>query len=106
MKRIIVYSHDAYGLGNIRRMLEVVSHLVHAYPDVMVLLITGSPLIHEFRIPPRVDYIKLPCITRNKTGEVAVKTLDLPLADIVHLRTDVIMMAVQDFNPDLILVDK
>lgn len=106
MKRIVVYSHDAYGLGNIRRMLEVVSHLVLAYPELRVLLITGSPLIHAFRIPPRVDYIKLPCVARNKIGQPVVKTLDVSYADIVHLRTDVIMTAVRDFDPDLILVDK
>lgn len=42
MKRMVVYSHDAYGLGNIRRMLAVVTHIVHAYRDVMVLLISRT----------------------------------------------------------------
>ncbi|WP_063888197.1 glycosyltransferase family protein [Burkholderia ubonensis] len=106
MKRMVVYSHDAYGLGNIRRMLAVVTHIVHAYRDVMVLLITGSPLIHAFQIPPRVDYLKLPSIARDRDGHATVKTLRLSFADILHLRTDVITKAIQDFNPHLILVDK
>jgi predicted glycosyltransferase len=28
VKRILIYSHDTFGLGNIRRMLEVARHLV------------------------------------------------------------------------------
>ena len=27
MKRVLIYSHDTFGLGNIRRMLEVARHL-------------------------------------------------------------------------------
>lgn len=106
MKKFLVYSHDAYGLGNIRRMLEITNHLVNSDPDASVLLISGSPMLHAFRIPPRVDYIKLPCVARSEKGESIVKTLGLSYEDTIRMRTDVIMMAVLDFAPDLILVDK
>src|SRR5438045_8668935 len=68
LKRILVYSHDTFGLGNIKRMLEISKHLVATYSDVSVLIISGSPIVHAFRIPPRVDYIKLPCLTRTLDG--------------------------------------
>ncbi|TLY79434.1 MAG: glycosyltransferase, partial [Gammaproteobacteria bacterium] len=58
---MLVYSHDTFGLGNIKRMLEISKHLVAAYGNVSVLIISGSPMLHAFRIPPRIDYIKLPC---------------------------------------------
>jgi len=106
MKKILVYSHDAYGLGNIRRMLEITSHLVNSDPDVSVLLISGSPMLHAFRIPPRVDYIKLPCVARSDKGDSVVKSLGLSYDDTIRMRSNVIMMAMMDFNPDLILVDK
>lgn len=106
MKRILVYSHDAYGLGNIRRMLEITNHLVASDTDISVLLISGSPMVHAFRIPARVDYIKLPCVARSEKGESVVKTLGMSYADTIRLRTDVIMMAAMDFDPDLVLVDK
>jgi predicted glycosyltransferase len=106
MKRILVYSHDAYGLGNIRRMLEITTHLVNSDPEVSVLLISGSPMLHAFRIPPRVDYIKLPCVARSEKGESVVKSLGLSYEDTIRLRSNVIMMAALDFNPDLVLVDK
>ena len=106
MKKILVYSHDAYGLGNIRRMLEITNHLVNSDPELSVLLISGSPMLHEFRIPDRVDYIKLPCVARSEKGETYVKTLGISYQDTISLRAHLIMMAVVDFDPDLILVDK
>ncbi|HEX6362456.1 MAG TPA: glycosyltransferase [Albitalea sp.] len=106
MKRVLVYSHDTFGLGNIRRMLEVARHLVQSSPDVSVLVITGSPMLHAFRIPPRIDYVKLPCLARNVEGRYGAKFLDLSLDATVRLRANLIKSAVADFRPDLILVDK
>lgn len=106
MKKVLVYSHDAYGLGNIRRMLEITTHLVNTDPDVSVLLISGSPMMHAFRIPDRVDYIKLPCVARSEKGETSVKTLGLDYESTIRMRSNMIMMAALDFGPDLVLVDK
>jgi predicted glycosyltransferase len=106
MKKVLVYSHDAYGLGNIRRMLEITSHLVDSDPDVHVLLISGSPMLHAFRIPARVDYIKLPCIGRSEKGETVVKSLGISPEDTIRMRANIIMMAALDFDPDVVLVDK
>lgn len=106
MKRILVYSHDTYGLGNIRRMLEITRHLVENDPEMSALLISGSPMLHAFRIPPQIDYVKLPCLARNAEGAYASKYLDLSLEESVRLRANLIRAAVLDFKPDLILVDK
>lgn len=106
MKKILVYSHDGYGLGNIRRMLEITRHLVDRDPDVTVLLVSGSPMLHAFRIPPRVDYVKLPCIGRSDTGESVVRSLNIACGDTIALRADVITSAVVAFAPDVLLVDK
>ena len=106
MKRVLIYSHDTFGLGNIRRMLEVARHLVDSSPDLSVLIITGSPMLHAFRIPARVDYVKLPCLWRNVEGRYAARFLDLSLEATVRLRANIISGTIADFEPDLILVDK
>ena len=106
MSRIVIYSHDTFGLGNIRRMLEVARHLVESSPEVSVLVITGSPMLHAFRIPPRIDYVKLPCLARNVEGRYAARSLSLTLAETVRLRANLVKSAIADFRPDLILVDK
>lgn len=106
MQRIVIYSHDTFGLGNIRRMLEVARHLVESSPAVSVLVITGSPMLHAFRIPPRIDYVKLPCLSRNVDGRYAARSLELTLPETVRLRANLVKSAIADFRPDLILVDK
>jgi predicted glycosyltransferase len=106
VKRILIYSHDTFGLGNIRRMLEIAKHLVAEDPDVSVLILSGSPMLHAFRIPARIDYIKLPCLSRSLQGEYGVKFLDLSYEQAIRLRSNLIMSAMLDFDPHLILVDK
>lgn len=106
MKKVLIYSHDTFGLGNIRRMLEVARHLVQSSSEVSVLVITGSPMLHAFRIPPGIDYVKLPCLQRNVQGRYAARSLSLSLHDTVRLRANLIRSAIADFAPDLILVDK
>lgn len=106
MKKILVYSHDTFGLGNIRRMLEISRHLAETDPDVSVLIVSGSPMLHAFRIPSRVDYLKLPCLARSVQGDYHVKYLDLGYDQTIRLRANLIVSAVLDFAPDLILVDK
>jgi len=106
VKRILIYSHDTFGLGNIRRMLEVARHLVQASSDVSVLVITGSPMLHAFRIPERIDYVKLPCLSRDVHGRYGARSLPLSLDATVRLRANLIRSTIADFEPDLILVDK
>jgi predicted glycosyltransferase len=106
MKSILVYSHDTFGLGNFRRMLEISKHLVSVAEDISVLLITGSPMSQAFALPERVDTLKLPCLSRDTQGRYGARSLDLSLAQTVRLRANLIRAAFQDFEPDLVLVDK
>ncbi|MEM7725398.1 MAG: glycosyltransferase [Cyanobacteria bacterium P01_A01_bin.45] len=104
--RLMVYSHDTFGLGNIRRMLAICEYLLEEIPRLSILLLSGSPMLQGFRLPERLDYIKLPCLNRGETGEIAVKYLGLNLEDTVKLRSHVILSAAINFQPDLFLVDK
>lgn len=106
MKRILVYSHDTYGLGNIRRMVALVEHLAQAHPDASLLILSGSPMMQAFRLSPGIDYIKLPCLHRDEQGVYGSRFLDLPDDTLVRLRSDLILNTVLNFDPDLILVDK
>jgi predicted glycosyltransferase len=104
--RLIVYSHDAYGLGNIRRMLTICKYLLDTTPELSILLISGSPVLHSFRMPQGLDYIKLPCLGRNEKGELSAKYLKKDPQELTKLRSEIIKTAVANFEPDLILVDK
>ena len=104
--KIIVYSHDTYGLGNLRRMLAVCQHLLRTIPELSILLISGSPMVHGFRMPQGLDYIKLPCVGRNQLGELGAKYLPTTTKEVISLRSALIKAAVTEFEPDLLLVDK
>jgi predicted glycosyltransferase len=106
MKRLLVYSHDTYGLGNVRRMLAISEHLLDVAPGFSILLITGSPVIHSLRLPQKLDYIKLPCLHRVGRGEYRTRYLSANLDEVIRLRADLIRAAVAGFRPDLFLVDK
>jgi predicted glycosyltransferase len=104
--KVMVYSHDTFGLGNIRRMLAICKHLLKSIPDISILLVSGSPMIHTFRMPQGLDYIKVPCLGRNEIGELSVKYLNTETTAAIKLRSDLILAAAINFKPDLILVDK
>lgn len=106
MKRILLYSHDTYGLGNIRRIVALAEHLVQSLPGVSLLILSGSPMMQAFRLSPGIDYIKLPCLHRNEQGEYGSRFLDMPYEALVKLRGDLILNTVLSFEPSLILVDK
>jgi predicted glycosyltransferase len=104
--RLMVYSHDAFGLGNIRRMLEICQFLLKSFPQLSILLMSGSPMLQSFRLPERLDYIKLPCLNRGESGELASKYLPMDAADTLKLRAELLLTATLNFKPDLVLVDK
>jgi predicted glycosyltransferase len=106
MKRMLVYSHDTFGMGNIRRMLAICEHLLESDKNLSILLITGSPVIHNLRLPPRLDYIKLPCLTRSAYEGYDVKYLGTDLNETIRLRSDLILSAVANFKPGILLIDK
>ena len=53
--KILLYSHDTFGLGNIRRTLLLAEELSGQYPGAAILMVTGSQMVHSFRIPGGVD---------------------------------------------------
>lgn len=106
MRKLLVYSHDTFGMGNIRRMLALSEYLIETTPDISILLITGSPVIHDLRLPERLDYIKLPCLTRTALNVYSAKTLGTGIEETMRLRADLILAAAMHFRPDLVLVDK
>ncbi len=105
-RKILVYSHDAYGLGNISRMLAICNYLLKHISHLSILLVSGSPMLHDFRLPSGLDYIKLPCLNRGQSGQMAVKYLNTDLESTLRLRSEIILAAARNYQPDLVLVDK
>jgi predicted glycosyltransferase len=103
--RLLMYAHDTYGLGHLRRSLAIAIHLSRAFPDLSTLLVTGSPVAHNFSLPPRVDYVKLPAVVKTGDERYQARDLDLSPDQILRLRSAIIMEVATHFAPDVMLVD-
>lgn len=106
MKKLLFYSHDSYGLGNIRRMIAIANYLVSRHQQLYILLITGSPMLHAFRTHPQIDYVKLPCLQRSQSGDYSAKLGCYTAQGLIEARSTIIQQVVTSFKPDLVLIDK
>jgi len=104
--KILLYSHDTFGLGNIRRTLLLAEELRNQYEGAAILIVTGSPMIQAFRIPAGVDYVKLPCLDRTDSERYEPRFLRHCTNEIKRTRCAILRNTVLGFNPDLMIVDK
>ncbi len=79
---------------------------ITSYPGASILIITGSPMIHAFRIPKGIDYIKLPCLDRLEAEQYAPRYLSGCANEVKQTREAILRESILQFNPDLIVVDK
>lgn len=105
-KRIILYSHDTFGPGHLRRSWALAAALTEEDPTASALILTGSRLAGDFILPERVDHVRLPGVTQRADGSYAADALGLDIDEMTALRASLIKSAVAAFDPDLLIVDE
>ncbi|WP_282152654.1 glycosyltransferase family protein [Ruegeria atlantica] len=104
--RILFYSHDTFGLGHLRRSRALAGAMTQADPSASALILTGSPVAGRFTFPRRVDHVRLPGVTKRADGSYASQTIGMGIEEVTELRAGLIQTAVQQFDPDVLIVDK
>ena len=104
--RVLIYSHDTYGLGHLRRCRAIAHSIVAARHDASVLILSGSPAIGRFDFDPRVDFVRVPGVTKRQDGSYEPLNLPLSIEEIIEMRASLILRAAEAFQPDLFIVDK
>ena len=104
--RILIYSHDSFGLGHLRRCRSIAHSLVARYKGLSVLILSGSPIIGSFDFKARVDFVRIPGIIKLKDGEYTPLGLHIDLEQTLQMRESIIYHTAATFKPDLFLVDK
>jgi predicted glycosyltransferase len=104
--RVLVYSHDSFGLGHLRRCRAIAHALVGHHKKLNVLILSGSPIIGRFSFRARVDFVRVPGIIKLKNGDYTSLNLDVDIQHTLALRASIIEHTAQVFDPHLFLVDK
>ena len=105
-RRVLIYSHDSFGLGHLRRCRTIAHSLVETDKDLSVLILSGSPIIGSFDFRARVDFVRVPGVIKLRNGEYTSLNLHLHIEETLRLRSSIISHTAEIFKPDLLIVDK
>ncbi|MFY9317322.1 MAG: glycosyltransferase [Burkholderiales bacterium] len=104
--RILIYSHDTFGLGHLRRCRTIAHALVERFKHLSVLILSGSPIIGSFDFRARVDFVRVPGVIKLRSGEYTSLNLHMNVEQTLKLRGSIIQHTAEIFEPDLFIVDK
>ena len=104
--RILIYSHDSFGLGHLRRCRSIAHSLVARYKGLSVLILSGSPIIGSFDFKARVDFVRIPGVIKLRDGAYTSLGLHIDLNQTLQMRESIIYHTAATFRPDIFLVDK
>ncbi|MCD9149151.1 glycosyltransferase family protein [Pseudophaeobacter flagellatus] len=104
--RVMLYSHDTFGLGHLRRSRALAGAITAADPTASALILTGSPVAGRFAFPSRVDHMRLPGVIKRSDGSYASRTMGMSIEETTALRSGLIRSMAQQYDPDVLIVDK
>jgi len=104
--RILIYSHDTFGLGHLRRCRTIAHALVDRFKQLSVLILSGSPIIGSFDFRARVDFVRVPGVIKLRNGDYTPLNLHLDIRETMSMRASIIQHTAEEFAPDVFIVDK
>ena len=99
-KRVLIYSHDTFGLGHLRRCRAIAHSLVEANPALSVLILSGSPIIGSFDFRSRVDFVRVPGVIKLRNGEYVSLSLHIDIEETLAMRSSIIRHTAAIFDPE------
>jgi len=101
---ILMYSHDTYGLGHIRRTMAIAAHLLG--PRINILILTGSPIAGRFSFPEQIDFVRIPGMIKKTSEEYLPLSIKINARHALDIRKNIITATAKTFQPQLFIVDK
>lgn len=106
LARVLMYSHDTFGLGHLRRCREIAHALVERFKGLQVLIISGSSIAGAFDFRARVDFIKIPSVIKLRNGEYTSLAEHINLGHTLKMRRAIIQDTAERYRPNIFIVDK
>lgn len=104
--RLLLYSPDPRGLGELRRSVNLAGAAVRRLSDLEVTILTGSPRATIFALPERVEVVKIPTVGWDAEGALAPRSLSSELSSVLALRARLLAAAIETWRPDVLVVDQ
>jgi len=105
LDRVLLYSHDTYGLGHLRRNLVIASELLKGPRPPQVVLASGSPVLDRMPRPAGLACVQLPPVVKTGDDEYRAADPTMGLSLVRRARTAVLLDVVRQWTPDVLLVD-
>lgn len=103
--RVLLYSHDTFGLGHLRRNLAIADHLLRRNPPFSVKLLTGSPVARSWPLPEGLEVQALPPVVKVGAEQYASRDGATSFAEMKARREELILETIETYRPDIFLVD-
>ena len=100
-RRVLLYSHDTFGLGHLRRSRTIAQALTAADPALSALIMTGSPIAGRFDFAERIDHVRLPGVVKQPDGSYTSLNLNMPIDQMVQLRGAIIAAGGGKLDPSI-----
>lgn len=104
--RIALYSHDAMGLGHMRRNLLLANALRQFPVRADVLLIAGARELNAYPLPSGVDCVTLPGFSKVWRKRYLPRRMHMDQDALRQFRARLIRTALEEFEPDMLIVDR
>lgn len=105
-RRVVLYSHDTFGLGHLRRSRALASALTESGTAASAIILTGSPVAGRFTFPEAVDHVRLPGVKKLGDGSYVSQASGMDIDATTDLRAGLIQSTLEQYEPDLLIVDK
>jgi predicted glycosyltransferase len=103
---VMMYSHDTFGLGHLRRSRAVAHAIVERLKQSNVMIVSGSAIAGAFDLRARVDFIKIPSVIKLYNGDYTSLSEHIDLADTLRMRRAILQSTAEIYRPDVFIVDK
>src|ERR1044071_5339101 len=102
--RILMYSHDTFGLGHLRRCRTIAHALVEDYRGLEILIISGATIAGAFDYRARADFVKIPSVIQRRSGKYEPMERHPDLEETLKGRRPTTRHAAETFQPDIFIV--
>lgn len=103
--KVLLYSHDTFGLGHLRRNLAIADRLLAHRHRFSVRLLTGSPVIAQWSLPRGLHVQPLPPVVKEGAERYVSRDPRSSFAMTKGYREALILKTVLRYQPDVFLVD-